>query len=314
MSRNLAALQEKHHNKVQNQFSGKTQWDIEKTNLTQWDFGNLPIVVNTKINNLEVSGYPALTDKQDSVSIKVYASKPQALHEHIDGTKRLIRLQLSQQVKYLKKNLPGIDQLCLHYSTIGKCDDLKDDLVNAVLEQTFLDNNNNIRKQDEFESIVEQGRGEMVSTATIICDKLLDAMKTYTQVRKILKGKISHNLIDSINDINEQLEHLFYEGFISDTPVQWLQHYPRYLKGIEKRLDKLQGNAERDRQNFRQLLPLWQNYTDHQDYYYESEALQDYRWQLEELRISLFAQELKTTQPVSVKKMQYQWQEIRKSL
>ena len=314
MSRNLAALQEKHHNKVQNQFSGKTQWDIEKTNLTQWDFGNLPIVVNTKINNLEVSGYPALTDKQDSVSIKVYASKPQALHAHIDGTKRLIRLQLSQQVKYLKKNLPGIDQLCLHYSTIGKCDDLKDDLVNAVLEQTFLDNNNNIRKQDEFESIVEQGRGEMVSTATIICDKLLDAMKTYTQVRKILKGKISHNLIDSINDINEQLEHLFYEGFISDTPVQWLQHYPRYLKGIEKRLDKLQGNAERDRQNLGLLQPLWQNYIDHQNYYYDSETLQNYRWLLEELRISLFAQELKTAQPVSLKKLHNQWEEIRKSL
>ena len=314
MSRDLLALQEKYHHKVQSHFSDKTEWQIEQTNITKWNLGDLPDVVHTSINGLDITGYPALTDEGDNVSVKVYVSEPEAQHEHIAGIKRLIRLQLSQQVKYLKKNLPGIDQLCLHYSTIGKCEDLKDDLINAVLEQTFLRDNTNIRKQSDFEQIIEQDRGEMVNTASTLCTKLLESIKTFTAVRKQLKGKISANWIDSINDINEQLEHLFYEGFISDTPAKWLQHYPRYLNGISKRLDKLQTNAERDYQNTRQLLPLWQNYIDHQDVYYENEALQNYRWLLEELRISLFAQELKTAHPVSVKKLENQWNEIKKML
>ena len=186
--------------------------------------------------------------------------------------------------------------------------------MNAVLEQTFLGDNINIRKQTEFVQVVEQGRGEMIAAANTICSKLLEAMKTYTQVRKKLEGKISPNWIESINDINEQLVHLFYEGFISDTPVQWLQHYPRYLKGIEKRLDKLQTHADRDRQASRQFHPLWQHYIKHQDYYYENDSLMNYRWLLEELRISLFAQELKTAHSVSIKKLENKWQEIRKSL
>lgn len=314
MNRNLAILQDKFHHRVQNQFSDKTHWDIERDNISSWDFGDLPEVVSSRLGSLDVTGYPALTDEGENVSIKVYASKAEAIHQHRDGIKRLLRLQLSQQVKYLKKNLPGIDQLCLHYSTIGKCDDLKDDLVNAVLEQTFLADNSNIRQQAEFERAIEQGRGDMVATATSICNKLLEAMKTYTQVRKTLKARISPGWIESINDITEQLEHLFYEGFISDTPVEWLQYYPRYLKGIAKRLEKLPAHSERDRQNNRLLQPLWQNYIDHQEHYYESTSLQNYRWLLEELRISLFAQELKTAQPVSVKKLQSQWQQIRKSL
>lgn len=314
MSRNLVALQEKYHQKVQYQFTSKSQWDIEKAGIRQWDFSELPEVMHSTINGLDVTGYPALTDEGDSVSIKVYASQSQADHEHRDGLKKLIRLQLSQQVKYLKKNLPGIDQLCLHYSTIGKCEDLKNDLVNAVLEQNFLAENSNIRTQLQFHKIIETGRSEMINTANSICSSLLEAMKTYTEIRKRLKNKLSPNWMESINDINEQLEHLFYEGFISDTPPQWLQHYPRYLKGIVRRLEKLQTHADRDRHASREFRPLWQNYIDHQDNYYESDSLQTYRWLLEELRISLFAQELKTASPVSGKKLQSQWEILKQTL
>ena len=118
-----------------------------------------------------------------------------------------------------------------------------------------------------------------------------------------------------MNDIREQLAHLVYPGFILQTPAAWLCHLPRYLKAIQRRLEKLRHAPDKDNQVAAEIAPLWHAYLARSEKHLkqgiQDEALQLYRWMLEELRVSLYAQELKTSLPVSVKRLKEQWGKVR---
>ena len=310
--RNLSSIQASLSQQVSEQFSTNIKWELEQSGLTQWDFGDLPEVINKTVNNLNIEGFPALQDDEDSVSIVIVDTQTQAEEIHHLGLKRLYLLALKQQIKYLSKNLPNIQKICMSYATIGGCNDLKLAIVDASIEKSFFENKNRIINKKSFEECLQQGSNNLVNNANKICEILSDVFETYTKIRKQIKKNTKPNWLISLNDIQSQLEHLIYEDFLYYTPAEYLSSYPRYLQAIQQRLDKLQQTAERDRQYTNMLTPYWDHFIELNDDYYEHPVFSLYRWMLEEYRVSLFAQGLKTQMPVSEKRLEKQWQEVKK--
>lgn len=310
--RNLSELQKTLSQEVSKQFSHNINWDIEQKGLTQWNFDKLPDEISKTVNGIAVKGYPALQDDDNSVSIVVVDRRTLANEIHHDGLKRLYLLSVKQQVKYLTKNLINIQKICMGYATFGSCSDLKAAIVDTSIEKSFFDSTDIVRSHKKFEETLLEGNNELVNNANEICNTLSQTFDTFNKIKKQLKKNTKPNWLASINDIQSQLDNLIYEDFIYFTPIENLRSYPRYLQAIQQRLDKLQQASERDRQNTNQLSVYWDRYIELNDEYYENPVFSLYRWMLEEYRVSLFAQGLKTKIPVSEKRIEKQWQEVKK--
>ena len=313
-SRDLKKLQNNLSTEVSKQFSNNIKWDIEQKGLTQWNFDALPEEINKSVNNINIKGFPAILDDDSSVSIVVVDTQPNANEIHHDGLKRLYILAIKQQIKYLIKNLPNIQKTCMAYATIGSCNDLKDAIVDASIEKSFFSSKNIVRSHKDFEETLQQGSNDLVNNANELCKILDSVFESFNKIRKQLKKNSKPNWLISVGDIQSQLDHLIYEDFIYFTPLEHLKSYPRYLQAIQQRLDKLQQVAERDRQHTKQLSQYWDRLVELNDEYYDNPIFSLYRWMLEEYRVSLFAQGLKTQLPVSEKRIEKQWQEVKKLL
>lgn len=310
--RNLSVLQEELGQKVAKQFNKSIQWDIARKSLTSWDFDELPEVITKKVNGINLQGYPALQDDDDSVSIVIVDNKERADGIHHDGLVRLFSLKQKQQLKYLQKNLPDIQKMCMNYNSIGGCDDLKQSIVHACIEKSFFSDKTPVRNKAEFEKRLESGSAELLESANDLCKRLSDALSTYREIKKQIKKSNKANWLSSIRDIQSQLDHLIYEDFIFYTPVEYLNHYPRYLNGIQQRLEKLPQVSERDKNNTQLIARYWDNVVEYNDEFYDTPAFNLYRWMVEEFRISLFAQNLKTQIPTSEKRLEKQWQQVKR--
>ncbi|MDH5181653.1 MAG: ATP-dependent RNA helicase HrpA [Gammaproteobacteria bacterium] len=312
LGRDLAALQQEYRSQVSEQFSTAMQWEIEQDGLIEWSCPDLPEHLELKQQGMEIRGFPALVDEKESVAIRVFDNPQLAKSKHRKGLKRLFMLQLQQPIKYLQKNLPGIQQLCLHYAPVGKCDDLKQDIIEAAIERLFLPEGSNIRSQQAFEEQLEQGKPQLITTATAICQIIADVLPRFHAIRKQIGGRLSPAMLDAVQDIKSQLQHLITPGFVRNTPEPWLSQLPRYLKAIETRLHKLTQDPNRDRKQTATINKYQRLYLDHLDTYQDKESFVEYRWMLEELRVSLFAQELKTFKPVSPERVEKLWQAVTK--
>ena len=188
---------------------------------------------------------------------------------------------------------------------------MKLDIINVVVKQCFLQSR--IHSQQEFDTALEAGRSELVNVASEWCKLLTSILDQYKLIKKALKNP-PLSLLDIVSDIQNQLAYLFPDHFLSSVDKQWLKHYPRYLTAINKRLEKAQGDTTRDRQHRLQIANLWEAYLKRHNtlekQHLISEQLENYRWMLEEYRVSLFAQELKTQYPVSEKRLKTYWNEI----
>ncbi len=305
--RDLAGLQQSLRSHARAGFARRPRLELEREEITRWDFGELPEVVEFERAGVAMRGYPALVDGESSVAIQVFDTRQAADEAMRAGLRRLFMLALSDKMKYLRNKLPVSQTMCMHYAPIGRCDELKQDILTAVTDQVFIGEDAPVRDPAAFEQRCEQAKGELVECATGLCDLLARILAERHVLAKQLKGAVSPAWIHAVADLREQLSRLVYPGFVTGTPWPWLQQMPRYLAAMKLRMEKLQGGAARDRENLRQFQPLWEAYlirrekadkTGHRD-----AALEEYRWLLEELRVSLFAQQLGTSQPVSVKRL-----------
>ena len=312
--RDLKSLQASLSDKISEQFSNNIKWDLEREGLINWEIDKLPESLNKTVNNLNIKGFPALQDDEDSVSIVVVDTQEQAQEIHHDGLKRLYTLSLNQKIKYLNKNLPNIQKICMNYTSVGSCSDLKTAIIDMSIERSFFTEKNIIRDKQSFEKRLEKGANVFINNANEICDILTQVFDSYNKIRKQIKNNTKPNWLLSLNDVQSDLEHLIYEDFLYFTPIEYLSHYPRYLQAIQQRLDKLQQVAERDREYTNMLSKYWEYFIELNDEYYEHPVFVLYRWMLEEFRVSLFAQGLKTSMPVSQKRLEKQWQEVKKLL
>jgi ATP-dependent helicase HrpA len=311
MGRSLVQLRADWGKEAKQEFAELHETPSEYTQLTDWTFGELPELMEVPVAGQIVLGYPALTDEGETVSLKVFDAAEEAAKAHRAGLLRLFMLQFREQVKYFDKNVPGLTQMGMQYMALGSNDDLKRQIIDLTFERACLTEPLPTTPA-AFKSRCGDSKARLGLVMQEVCRMVGAVLTEWQAVNKKLPAFKAHTA--AVQDIEAQVKRLMGKRFVAETPFDRLQHYPRYFKGIQVRLDKLKANPTRDAQLLAEYTPLWTNY--------ERRALQlaklsspdpqveQFRWLLEELRISLFAQELRTPTPVSVKRLQKQWEGI----
>jgi len=292
---------------------------IEQTGLIRWDFAALPEQVETSSSGIKLKGYPALVDEGDTVAVRVLDSRGNAARAQHAGLRRLFMLSMPRDIRYLRKHLPDLQRMRLQYARAdassgdGKLD-LEDELLALIMDRTFILDQADVRDAGVFNERIERCKPNLLTNSNEICKLVSNILDLYQQVRKQLSGATQINWLVSTEDMKQQLNQLVYRGFLQQTSWQHLQQYPRYLKALSKRLDKLSHAATRDQQQMAEMRELQTNWQQRHAAIMkkgqQDERLEEIGWMLQELRISLFAQELKTAYPVSAKRIQKRWREL----
>ena len=304
----LEELKKSIQHKTKQGFESLSSNNIERSGITKWDFGEIPATYKLKTAGLTVKSWPALQDDGNSVAIKLFDTEKRAKKAHAKGLLKLYLLNIAPEMRQMKKSLPNIQKLCLYYHATGKCDELTASILSNAARLTFLEDNADIRDQNEFEQRLKK-REDLLQNASDLCQLLNSTLEYNHKVHKALKGKIAFDLLEGLNDIKNHLEHLVYPSFLDELSFDELRQYPRYLKGILNRLEKLKQNPAKDRQLRLEMQPLWLEYQQQRKKHGTSEKLHKFRWMLEELRVSLFSQHLGTAYPVSVKRLKNEWKD-----
>ncbi|MFP4611592.1 MAG: DUF3418 domain-containing protein, partial [Thiohalophilus sp.] len=312
VGRDLAQLQEELATLSEGVLAELPTSDIERDHVTQWDFGDLPEVVELEQQGLTIRAYPALVEDSadgESVSVRLFNDEAQASEAQRSGLRALFRLVARKEMKYLRKNLRHMDKIQLYYTSIGNKQSLLQDLEDAIIDEALLGEVEDIRTQALFNQRTDEAKGKLMSVANDLCDLLYEILEQYHNVAKRLQGNLPLAWFDAVKDIRQQLDCLVFEGFISSTPRHWLKQLPRYLQAINRRLDKLERGPAADKQRQGEVQKHWNKvYAQIGDA--PQQALdaewETYRWMVEEMRVSLFAQELGTSLSVSPKKLDQQ--------
>ncbi|MDN7657132.1 ATP-dependent RNA helicase HrpA [Burkholderia multivorans] len=280
-------------------------------NLTTWNFGKLPELLEIRRRGQTLYGYPALVDRGTHCDVEVFDSPEEAARIHRAGLRRLFALQLKEPIKYLEKNLPGLREMAMQYMSLGTQDELRDQLIDTALDRACLQDP--LPDDDaSFHARRDEGRSRLNLLAQEIARLVGQILTEYAGVvKKLAQAK---PFAQAHADLQQQLSALIGKRFVIDTPYVQLVHFPRYLKGIALRIDKLKADPARDAKQLGELQPLVQQYQRavSQRGGVVDPRLAEFRWLLEELRISLFAQELRTPMPVSVKRLYKVWESMQR--
>ncbi|RKZ88493.1 MAG: ATP-dependent RNA helicase HrpA [Candidatus Parabeggiatoa sp. nov. 1] len=308
MGRDLTTLQQKWgtHASTTSQQQIAEKSGLERDNLTVWDFGDLPTSVTLKLNGMTVQGFPTLVDQETQVALRVLDNPTTAQQQLHSGLRRLFLLNLPTQK--LLKQLPINHKLCLQYMKLGTCVQLKQDMLMAIVDFLFLTAPLPTNAAD-FEQRLSEGKQQVLSVAHDYATQLASVLEEYHQLAQQLQ-KLS-NRGSALPSIKQHLKHLVYGGFLKEISLEQLKHLPRYLKAEQLRLERLDHDPQKDAKKAEQIAPLWEAYWQRRaDSEEPSPKLIEFRWMLEELRVSLFAPELKTAYPVSVPRLQKVWQSL----
>ena len=234
---------------------------------------------------------------------------------HRRGVRRLFMLQLDKEMRHLSQMLPEFARMALYYKPIGTTDELREDLMASIADRAFGDDGH-IRTQAAFTDRAGVAWKQLAVAKTEVTQIAMAALVEYHAMTLKLSSPLPPLWTAAANEVRQQLAHLMPKRFITQTPLAWLPHLPRFLKGAHARIQKL-GDAGhvRDAQRSAEFAPLWKQYVERRDKQRKEgvvdPALLQYRWMLEEFRISLFAQELKTSIPISAKRLEAQWQLVK---
>ncbi len=280
---------------------------------TDWSFGVLPELLELAVGAGGADtliGYPALVDRGDCVELQVFDEPERALHEHRGGLRRLFAIALREPLKWLEKNLPDAQRLAVQFMPFGTAEDLRRELVAAVLERACL-GDPLPADRPAFEARVVDARPRLALIGQELARTIAVILAEHAALQKKLAA--SRGFPQAVADVGAQLSELLPRGFLSSTEPARLGHLPRYLKAASSRLDKLRAEPARDAQRLAEIAPMLQNLARAQAALKgrRDPRLDEFRWLLEELRVSLFAQELRTPMPVSVKRLQKVWDSIR---
>ncbi|HRE16242.1 MAG TPA: DUF3418 domain-containing protein, partial [Rhodocyclaceae bacterium] len=309
MGRNLTQLRAEWGREAKQEFAELHETPAEYTGLTDWTFGELPELMEVPVAGQTVIGYPALSDEGETVSLKVFDSQEEAQTVHSWGLLRLFMLQFREQVKYFDKNLPGLTQMAMQYMALGSAEELKQQIIELAFERACLFEPWPVNAE-QFKARCAEAKARLGLQMQEVARIAGTVLSEWQAVQKKLPAFKVHAA--AVQDIEAQLKRLMGKHFIFETPFERLTHFPRYLKAIQVRLDKLKADPARDAKLMAEYAPLWTNY--------ERRAIQlakqgvsdpqveQFRWLLEELRVGIYAQELRTPVPVSVKRLQKQWE------
>jgi len=273
---------------------------------TDWTFGELPELMEIRKGGQTLVGFPALIDEGDAVHIEVFDEPEAAAAKHRGGLRRLFAIQVKEALKYLEKSIPDLQKMAVAYMPLGTQEQLRQQIVDVALDRAFL-LEPLPTDAAAFRKRVDEGRGRLTLIAHEVARLALRVLGDYaTAVRKIkdTKGQPA-----ATGDAQQQLQRLVAKDFLAATPWAQLQHLPRYLQAIVLRLDKLRADPARDTQRMADIKlqeqRFWRLVAERKGNV--DARMQELRWLLEELRVSLFAQELRTPGPVSVKRLDKAW-------
>ena len=282
-------------------------------NLTTWSFGELPELLEIQQGKQTLIGFPALVDKTTHCDVEVFDDPAEAIRIHRIGMRRLMALQLKDQMKYLEKNIPGLQQMGMQFMALGSQEELRDQIIEAGLERAFLQDPLP-KNASEFEARRDEGKSRLGLLVNEIARLAGLILAEYYTLPKKLQGIKAHP--QAAQDIQAQLQALLGKRFVADNDYANLAHFPRYLKAINVRLEKLRADAARDTRlmaEWAQVAAPWQRaQKDRHAAKSGDPKMLEFRWLLEELRVSLFAQELRTPMPVSVKRLQKVWESMQR--
>jgi ATP-dependent helicase HrpA len=276
---------------------------------TSWAFGELPELMEIRKAGQVLIGFPALIDKGAHVEIEVFDEPDVATTKHRAGLRRLVALAIKEPLKYLEKNIPDLVKMAASYMSLGTAEELRNQIIELALDRAFLAEP---LPADEaaFHARIGEGRSRLNLIAQEVARLAGIVLLEYAAAQRKLKDSRAPK--DVADDITAQLQRLMPKRFLHGVPYAQLQHYPRYLKAIVLRLDKQRADALRDAQRLAELRPLEQRYVRRlaEQKGVADARLDEYRWLLEELRVSFFAQELRTPQPVSAKRLDKAWAQL----
>ncbi len=276
---------------------------------TAWTFGELPEMLEIKRAGQSMVGFPALIDHLTHVEIEVFDEPDVAATKHRQGLRRLLSLALKDSLKYVEKSIPDMHTMSMAYMPLGTADDLRAQIILIALDRAFLSEPLPVDAKS-FAARIEEGRTRLSLVAQEVGRVAGTVLAEYVAAqRKLRDSKAPKEVAE---DVQGQLQALVGKQFVLQTPWQQLQHLPRYLKAVVLRLEKLRIDAARDAQRLAELRPLQQRYQRKlsERHGARDARLDEYRWLLEELRVSFFAQELRTPTPVSSKRLDKVWAQI----
>jgi len=276
---------------------------------TTWSFGELPELMEISKGGQTLVGFPALVDMGDAVCIEVFDEPDVAAAKNRKGLARLFALQIKDALKYLEKNIPDLQKMSVAYMSLGTVEELKQQILDVALDRAFLVEP--LPNDDaSFKRRVDEGRGRLTLIANEVARLAGGVLLEFGAATRKIKD--TKNAPDPTADCAQQLQRLLPKNFLVATPWPQLQHCARYMKAITLRLDKYRTDPARDALRLAELKPLEQKYwrlvADRKG---QTDArMLEFRWLLEELRVSFFAQELRTPQPVSVKRLEKAWTQL----
>lgn len=293
--------------------ASKTPW--HRDGVTKWDFGPLPPHVDVRRGGLTITQFPALVDAGEAAALRLAETAAQAEAWTRAGARRLFALAERRELKAQVQWLPGIEKVRMFAAPLSKERPIEEQLIDLLADRAFYAASGVPRTPDDYEAQRLFGRKEIVPSVQHLSRIVLPLFEAYHNLRLALEQKRPDAWKYLIEDLRQQLADLTPPGFLANTPWQWLQHYPRYLKGMLLRLQKMtSGGPARDKQSYEQLAPrvaAWRERSEQLARQGKVDPeLTQYRWMLEELRVSLFAQELGTSLPVSPQRLDKQMAKV----
>jgi ATP-dependent helicase HrpA len=279
----------------------------QHTGITSWTFGELPELLEINQGKLTLIGFPALVDKGTHCDLEVFDDPNVAARTHRAGLRRLFALQFKDQLKFAEKNIPGLQQMGMQFMAMGTQEELRDQIINKAIDIACLQDPLPVDAAS-FNKRKDEGKGRLGLLINEIARLVGQVLTEFHGLPK----KLQNLPQAAAADMQSQLQGLVHKRFIAETEYSQLSHFPRYLKAMNVRIEKLRGNPSRDAQ----LMAEWQNAASQFLRAYKQGGMNndprmvEFRWMLEELRVSLFAQELRTPMPVSAKRLQKVWESM----
>ncbi len=302
--------------KVRAGFAAAAGDQYRRDRLTDWDLDELPESVEISKDGRTLRGYPALADLDGQVCLRLYDSKAGATSAMRRGLARLYVRHLRDEMKYRESHLPNIDRISMLYAPIGPGEQLRADLMLVVTGRAFVGANPWVRSRDQFTARIDDGWNKVGPAVDEVCTLAESVLALGNQVAGRLDEVSVPAWAPAVGDMRQQLARLLQPGFLADTEWDRLRCFPRYLRAMLKRLEKLRSvGPQRDAEWMREVRRWWAMHDERRQKHgldgVIDPELDRFRWMIEELRVSLFAQELGTSESVSSKRMQKQWERVR---
>ncbi|NLK85191.1 MAG: ATP-dependent RNA helicase HrpA [Aeromonadales bacterium] len=305
-SRNFEALTASLQKEVKNALEKVVSTHKASAPVNSWSFGTIKSEQKTMHGSLEVTAYPALTDKGNGVSLELYENKFVQSQKMWVGQRKLIALSIKDPTSYLEQHLPNKSKLSMYYQPLGQVKDLINDLMLGAIDIIMQKEGAPVYDEKSFNDLVLKVRADLNDTALNLCTYVDKILCKAHEIKRALKGQLNLAVAYTYKDVAKNLDKLVYKGFISSTKLEHLSQIPRYLDALLYRLEKVHRDVNRDLMYTRKIEDLEEQYKTTKDRYKYTavpQCLEEVRWLIEELKVSYYAQQLGVKISVSDKRI-----------